>query len=1141
MPVTNYQPSLVITQFIARGGVYPPRPAPPEGSLSAPPPDELASYYSLGMIRMFAGNFDPGNDLTCSGQLLSIASNTALFSLLGTTYGGDGMTTFALPDLRGRVAVGEGQGPGLFHRQLGEQYGVGQLPLTQSNLPPSSGGVSQDLTNEQPALATTWMIRVEGTFQGGTDSVAIGSLAQFAGNFAPTGHLPCDGRLLSIAEHEVLFILIGTTFGGDGQETFALPDLRGRSIIGTGGGLVVGETVGSSWLNLNGNVMPTDMGGSGGALDNRAPGLALNYLIATTGIFPSQDSGSAPDDAHYLGEIIVYAGGAIPNGYMRCEGQLLSIAQNSALFALLGTQYGGNGVTNFALPDFRGRVAVGSDAGAGLDVGETFGEAQTYLTSNDMPPLTINGGGGDETFYGGGSGDSISGNGGNDQLNGGLGGDLLSGGLGTDTLSGGGGADILEGGAGADTLNGGADSDTASYAGSAAGVRVSLLAGTAEFGDAAGDILTGIENLTGSAFDDQLTGDAGVNVLSGGGGADLLLGGAGGDTLNGGDGSDTASYAGSNAAVRIRLFAGTAEFGHAAGDVLTSVENLIGSAFNDQLSGDAGDNIIEGGAGADTLGGREGFDTLSYASSSARVVVNLANQTSSQGDAQGDVFTSAFEGVIGSAFNDLLNGGNGDQTIEGGLGNDALSGGNGYDTLSYRLATAGVTVSLLGGTATGMGSDTISGFERVIGSAFNDSLTGDAGDNVLIGGAGADALNGGGGNDLVDYSGSSAGVTVNLATGTGSGGDAQGDTLTSIEHLIGSTFADVLTGNGSSNILTGGAGADVLEGRGGIDTAVYAGSNAAVTINLGAGTASGGHAQGDTLTSIENLVGSAHADVLLGNGGANVFEGGAGGDVIDGEGGIDTVSYANSSAKVTVRLYDGVVGGGDAAGDVISDVENLIGSRFSDKLHGSAVANRLEGGLGNDFLYGREGDDILIGGIGTDRLNGGSGADTFVFGAADLGIKTIQDFSTTSGDIIRLDPAQFTDFADVMSATTDVAGSAVISRGGISITITGVTKAQLSAGDFEFAVAAPLVGDDKDDALILPPLDDGLDPLILPAGLDGKTLADEAPVICPPGEVDTVSAPQRPILDVSDLGLSTFGGRDPHRFLITNQPVDWIV
>ena len=179
------------------------------------------------------------------------------------------------------------------------------------------------------------------------------------------------------------------------------------------------------------------------------------------------------------------------------------------------------------------------------------------------------------------------------------------------------------------------------------------------------------------------------------------------------------------------------------------------------------------------------------------------------------------------------------------------------------------------------------------------------------------------------------------------------------------------------------------------------------------------------------------------------------------------------------------------------------------------------GGGGNDTLQGRGGDDILEGGVGTDRLNGGSGADAFVFGLADIGTKTIQDFSTTSGDVIRLDPGLFTDFADAMSATTDVGGSAVISRGGISITLTGVTKAQLSAGDFEFFASAPAELLVKSDPvpLTLPPITDNaplvlpqdyegkvgagvdpLDPLILPVGHEPKIDAETGPEIFPSGE-----------------------------------------
>ena len=90
----------------------------------------------IGEIRMFAGNFAPRNWAFCEGQLLSIATNTALFSILGTTYGGDGRTTFALPDLRGRVPLGPGNGPGLSPKILGQLSGSETNVMNSNQLPP---------------------------------------------------------------------------------------------------------------------------------------------------------------------------------------------------------------------------------------------------------------------------------------------------------------------------------------------------------------------------------------------------------------------------------------------------------------------------------------------------------------------------------------------------------------------------------------------------------------------------------------------------------------------------------------------------------------------------------------------------------------------------------------------------------------------------------------------------------------------------------------------------------------------------------------------------------------------------------------------------------------------------------------------
>ncbi len=107
----------------------------------------------IGQVILFAGNFAPRGWALCQGQLLSIAQNNALFSILGTTYGGDGRTTFALPDLRGRTAVQEGTGPGLPPVSLGERYGSNTISITAANLPTVSVSIpasSDDATGDEP-------------------------------------------------------------------------------------------------------------------------------------------------------------------------------------------------------------------------------------------------------------------------------------------------------------------------------------------------------------------------------------------------------------------------------------------------------------------------------------------------------------------------------------------------------------------------------------------------------------------------------------------------------------------------------------------------------------------------------------------------------------------------------------------------------------------------------------------------------------------------------------------------------------------------------------------------------------------------------------------------------------------------------
>ena len=371
----------------------------------------------------------------------------------------------------------------------------------------------------------------------------------------------------------------------------------------------------------------------------------------------------------------------------------------------------------------------------------------------------------------------------------------------------------------------------------------------------------------------------------------------------------------------------------------TLIENYVAGAGDDIIVGNAADNVLEGSAGADNIDGQSGLDTAAYTGSSTAVIVNLSDGTASGGDAEGDTLTS---------------------------------------------------------------------IENLSGSAFDDTLTGDTADNVLEGGDGADTLDGGGGADTASYAASDAAITVDLSSATATGGHAAGDTINNIEHLLGSRHADVLTGDAGANRLdgeagndrlTGGAGADTLVGGHGLDTASYAASAAAVTVNLLDGTATGGDAAGDTLDSAEGLTGSAHDDTLIGDAGNNVLEGGTGADTLDGGDGIDTASYAGSASRVDVRLSGTVVNYGDATGDTLTNIENLVGSAHNDILVGNGSANALTGNGGNDLLWASSGDDLLTGGPGADRLVGGAGNDTASYAGSPEGVTVrLHSLSAANGD-----------------------------------------------------------------------------------------------------------------------------------------------
>ncbi len=671
--------------------------------------------------------------------------------------------------------------------------------------------------------------------------------------------------------------------------------------------------------------------------------------------------------------------------------------------------------------------------------------------------------------------DALYGYYGNDLLAGGYGDDYLDGGSGNDRLYGGAGNDTLIGGDGDDIIGGGAGYglDTASYANAPGDVTVSLaLLGTPQdTGSAGWDTLTNIQGLTGSAYNDT------------------LIGGAGNDFIDGGYGFDTVSYAGVGGGVTVNLDGSYLNTGFVGYDSLSNIENLIGSGYADNLHGNfyydnwidggSGDDVIYGGSYNDTLTGGDGVDVLygsdgndtldgglgddyidgglgqdiaSYANASGGVTVDLnavGPQDNTLAGAGVDTLTN-IEGLIGSAFGDILIGnvsyGN---WIDGGLGNDEIYGGGGNDTLiggggddlinggvagldyaSYAEAGGGVNVNLnlVGSQDTlSAGLDTLTNIEGLIGSDFNDTLTGNTsydnwidgglGNDAIYGGAGFDTLTGGGGDDTIDgganlegydiasYATAAGGVTVSLALDglqqdTGSAGL---DTLTDIEGLIGSDYNDT---------LIGGAGDDSIDGGNGFDLASYAKATGGVTVDATVVYSQDtGSAGWDTLANIEGLIGSDYADTLTGlyfnynwidgglggdtiNGGFygdtliggdgndalygldgdDFLDGGAGDDYLDGGAyGLDYASYAAAGGAVTVSLaLVGSQGTLYAGWDTLVGIEGLIGSDYNDTLTGNASnSNWIDGGLGDDKIYGGDHNDTLTGGAGDDLIVGG--------------------------------------------------------------------------------------------------------------------------------------------------------------------------
>ncbi|HZF96445.1 MAG TPA: M10 family metallopeptidase C-terminal domain-containing protein [Allosphingosinicella sp.] len=515
----------------------------------------------------------------------------------------------------------------------------------------------------------------------------------------------------------------------------------------------------------------------------------------------------------------------------------------------------------------------------------------------------------------------------------------------------------------------------------------------------------------------------------------------------------------------------------AAGSTIFTANNtskavLDGGEGNDFLQGTLANDILDGGNGNDTASFAHAFS----GGSTTGVTVDLNIQGVAQDTvAAGSDTLTGIENLVGSALNDTLVGNGGDNVIEGGLGNDVLAGGAGNDTASYAGSSAGVTVSLaLQGSAqnTGTaGTDTLTGFENLLGSSFNDSLTGDAGANTLSGGAGDDTLNpganaggavdlldGGAGSDTAAFTGYNAAVTATLngaADGTASVGGAAIATLRNIENLLGGAAADILTGDANANVINGGLGNDVLDGGAGVDTVSFTGNGtAAITVNLGLTTAQATGAGTKTILNFENVRTGAGADNITGNAGDNIFFDGGGNDIYNGGAGSDTVDYSAATSSVTVNLNTvtaqntGTSGGTDtligmenvvgaaAFGNTLtggnSTANRLVGGSLADFIVGSGLGDTLVGGAGNDVMFGDyvntfntgagtqdgndvleggAGNDTLVGGMGDDMLRGGDGDDVLVGGIANGTLAGLSAVYVNDGGDDTFDGGDGTDLA----------------------------------------------------------------------------------------------------------------------------------
>ncbi len=617
---------------------------------------------------------------------------------------------------------------------------------------------------------------------------------------------------------------------------------------------------------------------------------------------------------------------------------------------------------------------------------------------------TFNGTPDADTYNGTPQGDTINGQGGDDTLNGRDGDDTINGGDGRDTIIGGFGKDTINGGDGADTIT---DVD----------------------GDDAIDGGNGDDSISGGSGFDFITGGDGNDTIYGGYGKDTVDGGAGNDLIYGGEGTDleTNDY-------NVLSGGEGSDYVYGTGSLYSSDRYVDDAGLErDRLHGTGSFNV---GIGDDiTAVGPYDYARLSLLGSPVGMTVDVTGFNSTRWDVFGATWLGV-EGlthIIGSNGNDTfiagnptpnmyIQGGEGDDKLEltldpngpingarvefqGGAGNDtvlfgefrnhAVYGGIGIDTLDLRRLGSGAGLHLISGTGTGSAPALFNNFEIILGTEFDDTISGAGTDTLLYtdiafnGYGGNDQLTGGEGNDLLD------------------GGDGN----------------NTLIGGGGNDILTGGAGFNIFAGGAGVDTVVLAGAAAGVSMIMHPDALRVTFSAGE-IESVENVDATVHDDMIAGSNQSNILRGMAGNDMLSGLGstdtldggdgddtldggdgndvldggagndrliggtgidiyrggtGIDTAVLSGSAAGVTLTLQNS--GMTTFSGGEMQDVENIEGTGFDDTITGNSSANVLRGMDGSDTMAGMAGADMIDGGNGNDTIEGGDDNDTLTGGA----------------------------------------------------------------------------------------------------------------------------------------------------------------